>query len=113
MMQNYKILYIYSILPVGSGASENRLTALLQVVEGDQNRTRAHQRLKTGDLRRPPYLLFGSFMVVVLAYSQFPYRTKEQNTIPEKGPPVWSGKYENRPLQWNRKGIRFLMSLAK
>src|SRR6267154_5987535 len=65
---------------------------LLQVVKGDQNRTRAYQRLKTGDLRRPPYLLFGSFMVVVLAYSQFPYRTKEQNTIPEEGPPVWSGK---------------------
>src|SRR6267154_641390 len=86
---------------------------LLQVVEGDQNRTRAHQRLKTGDLRRPPYLLFGSFMMVVLAYSQFPYRTKEQNTIPEEGPPVWSGKYENRPLQRNRKGIRVLMSLAK
>src|SRR6267154_1911967 len=59
---------------------------LLQVVEGDQNRTRAHQRLKTGDLRRPPYLLFGSCMVVVLAYSQFPYRTKEQNTIPEEEP---------------------------
>src|SRR6267154_388680 len=86
---------------------------LLQVVEGDQNRTRAHQRLKTGDLRRPPYLLFGYFMVVILAYSQFPYRTKEQNTIPEEGPPAWSGKYENRPLQRNRKGIRFLMSLAK
>src|SRR6267154_1879973 len=86
---------------------------LLQVVEGDLHRTRAHQRLKTGDLRRPPYLLFGSFMVVVLAYSQFPYRTKEQNNIPEEGPPVWSGKYENRPVQRNRKGIRFLMSLAK
>ena len=78
---------------MGSGASENRLTApILQVVEGDQNRTRAHQRLKTGDLRRLPYLLFGSLMVVVLAYSQFPYRTKEQNTIPEEGPLVWSGK---------------------
>src|SRR6267154_6343845 len=86
---------------------------LLQVVEGDQNRTRAHRRLKTGDLRRPPYLFFGSFMVVVLAYSQFSYQTKEQNTIPEEGPPVWSGKYENRPLQRNRKGIRFLMPLAK
>src|SRR6267154_3209159 len=47
------IIIIIIIPPVGSGASENRLTALLQVVEGDQNRTRAHQRLKTGDLRRP------------------------------------------------------------
>src|SRR6267154_48456 len=55
--------------------------------------TYIHQRLKTGDLRRPPYLLFGSFMVVVLTYSQFPYRTKEQNTISEEGPLVWSGKY--------------------
>ena len=79
--------------PVGSGASENRLTAPIAGLRRRcQNRTRAHQRLKTGDLRRPPYLLFGSFMVVVLAYSQFPYRTKEQNTIPEEGPPVWSGK---------------------
>jgi len=86
---------------------------LLQVVEGDQNRIRAHQRLKNGDLRRTPYLLFGSFMVVVLAYSQFPYGTKEQNTIPEEGPPVWSGKYENRPLQRNRKGIRFWIFFAK
>src|SRR6267154_1736706 len=70
-----------------------------------------HQRLKTGDLRRPLYQLFGSFMVVVLAYSQFPYRTKEQNTSLRKSP--LCGQGNNRPLQRNRKGIRFLMSLAK
>src|SRR6267154_2284847 len=64
------------------------------------NRTRAHQRLKTGDLRRPPDLLFDSFMVAVWAYSQFPYRIKEQNTIPEEGPlPCVVGEIENRPLR--------------
>jgi len=44
-----------------------------------------NQRPKSGDLRRSSYLLFGSFMVVVLASSQFHYRIKEQNTIPEEG----------------------------
>src|SRR6267154_698064 len=73
---------------------------LLQVVQGDQNRIRAHQRLKTGDLRRPADLLFDPFMVAVLAYSQFPYRIKAQKTIPEEGPlPCVVGKIKNRPLR--------------
>src|SRR6267154_1586330 len=85
---------------------------LLQVVEGDQNRTRAHQRLKTGDLRRPPYLLFGSFVVVVLTYSQFPCRTKEQNTIPGEGPLVWSGKYDFNKLPiWNRLPLHYTIHI--
>src|SRR6267154_291807 len=99
------------IPPVGSGHPRIDSLPILQIVEGDRNRTTAHQRLKTGDLRRPPYLLFGSFMVVVLAYSQFPYRTKSRTLSLRKGPLCNRGN--NRSLQRNRKGIRFLMSLAK
>src|SRR6267154_1025650 len=69
-----------------------------------------HQRLKTGDLRRPPYLLFDSFMVVVLAYIiNSPTEPKSRTLSLRKGPLF--GR-RNRPLRRNRKGIRFLMSLA-
>src|SRR6267154_2704515 len=84
---------------------------LLQVVEGDQNRTRAHQRRKTGDLGGLPICsLVPSWWWFWLIVNS-PTEPKSRTLSLRKGP--LCGRGNNRPLQRNRKGIRFLMSLAK
>src|SRR6267154_1804143 len=82
---------------------------LLQVVEGDQNRTRAHQRRKTGDLGGLPICsLVPSWWWFWLIVNS-PTEPKSRTLSLRKGPLFDRG---NRPLRRNRKGIRFLMSFA-